>query len=240
MKHTLLAILVTALCGAGTVHADIGLPTRPLTAGEFQTLARDMGTALSFPVVDQADPYGLTGFDIGVGYLGLGLDENDSAWRAVDGPSTWHQWYVRAVKGLPAGFDIGAMYGSRMGGDESVLGGELKWAFTDDGLALPAIGLRFAYTQASGIETMDLSTWSAQVQISKSFPFLAPYAGAGYAQAHASSESILINRSETVPLPSGWIGLKLSPFPFVSLTGHAQLSFVGAPLLYAVQLSAGL
>jgi len=241
MKMLVPALLLTALFGAATAHADI-LFTRPLTSQEFDTLTRDMGTALSFPVVDAADPYGVVGFDVGLGYQGMGLDENDSAWQAVNGPSSWHQGFVRAVKGLPAGFDIGAMYGARLGGDESVWGGELKWAFTDDGLALPAIGLRFAYTQASGIDVMDsLSTWSGQFQISKAFPFLAPYAGVGFTQANAKGEATLLGtNSASVALPNAWLGLKISPAPFVSVTAHAQYSFAGAPLLYAFQLSAGL
>ncbi len=230
-----------AAAGPALTHADdLQAPEVPLTEAEFADLARDLGQVFSFPVVDYADPYGLTGFDVGAGYLGASLDSGRADWQAVGGPANWSSWYLRAVKGLPFGFDVGGAYGGRLDGDETWWGAELKWGWLEDGVALPAFGVRVAYTQASGIDFADLSTVSAQAELSKGFPFVTPYVGAGYKAAMADPLGGAAPGDLTASIPSAFAGLKIDPLPFLSLTLHADYAFTGAPLLYGAQLSAGL
>jgi hypothetical protein len=149
---------------------------------------------------------------------------------------------VRVVKGLPLSIDLGLMAGKHLGGDETVVGGELKYALVDGGAVAPAVGVRAAYTQQLKSDFMSLKTASVQADISKGLPFVTPYAGGGVTEVFARPGSgvTLADKSENGGIPHVWLGVKVSPLPILSVTLHGQYAFDKAPVLAVLQVSAGL
>lgn len=242
MKKTILSLSAAFLVATSASNAAaFSTPDSPLSAPAFQDLVRDAGHILSFPAADQADSYGLVGFDAGLGYqLGI-LDAGAEHWEALGGPSFWNQGYLRAVKGLPGDIDVGVMGGMRLFEEDYVVGGEVRWNFYGDGLVLPAIGARLAYTQTVDMELMSLRTFSAQAHISKSFLIITPYGGIGYTGAYGSPKADVVvdSASAFANLPHAWAGIQYTPFPFLSVTLQGQYA-LEAPPLFTLQLSAGL
>jgi hypothetical protein len=151
-----LAALLVAMTGmVSTAHAD--------------DLA-DLGAALSYKPLQPIEAQGVTGFDIG---LATTLSQmNDSEDVTVT--------RVNLHKGLPYGFDIGGFFGNahQDGDSHSIRGYEVRYALLRGDTALPAIGVRGAYTQLDN-SALDLDTKSLDIAISKGFLFLTPYAGIG-------------------------------------------------------------
>ena len=241
MKNAFGAILAIVLLGWSlpAFSADF-VYTRQLSSSEFKSLARNLGQLNSFPAADKADNYGWTGFDVGLGYVGGALDTKASENLAVQAPSFYNMGYVRAVKGFPFSIDVGLTYGKRLGGKQSMWGAEVKYAILSDGIATPAIGLRATYSQVSNLDIMNLKNAGLQLEISKKLPFVTPFGGLGYGFAMAQPLDNVAAKSVTAPYPQGWLGAKISPLPFISLTLAAQYGFTQSPLLYVAQLSAGL
>jgi len=128
-----------------------------------------------------AKPLGTLGFDVWGDASGT-PDFDSDAGPAVDGdvPGGYLAIYrVGARKGLPGGFDLGASYGKVVDSDLELLSGEISWAILDGGLATPALGLRGTYTKSSGSDVYSLEQAGLEVEISKGFAVLTPYAGAG-------------------------------------------------------------
>ncbi|EYC51677.1 hypothetical protein AZ34_11700 [Hylemonella gracilis str. Niagara R] len=151
-----LAIWLMAMTGmVGAAHAD--------------DLA-DLGAALSYKPLQPVEAQGVTGFDIGVAttFSQMNDSEDVSVTR------------VNLHKGLPYGFDIGAFFGNahQDGESNSLNGYELRYALLRGDTALPAIGVRGAYTKLDN-NALDLDTKSVDIAISKGFLFLTPYAGIG-------------------------------------------------------------
>ena len=71
------------------------------------------------------------------------------------------------------------MYTSVPGSNIKLVGGEVKYAFIEGGVALPAVAARLTMTKLSGVDQLDFKTKSIDVSISKGFLMLKPYAGIG-------------------------------------------------------------
>ncbi len=240
MKRFLLALGLTAVTATPVPADPIAPPETPFSSGEFKDLARDLGHVMSFPTFDHANSYGLLGFDVGIGYRLSLLDADTPHWRATGGQEFMNMGFVRAVKGLPADIDVGLMYGHRIAEDEGVAGGELRWNFLGDGIVLPAIGARAAYTQTIGLEVATLHTASVQVHISKDLPFIIPFGGIGYTLTVGDPDSAAVAAKEVYAhMPHVWAGAKITPFPFLGITLQGQYA-VDAPLTFGLQVSAGI
>lgn len=148
---------------------------------EFRHLAQDLGAALSYRAVAPVEPLGITGFDIGVEATATSI-EHPAAWDAAtsgSAPDTLYLPKVHLHKGLPAGVDVGVFYATVVDTNIELWGAELRYALIDGGPATPAVGLRVAYSEMSGVEQLDLNTKSAELGVSKGFALLTPYAGVG-------------------------------------------------------------
>jgi hypothetical protein len=153
-----------------------------LTQAEFRSLSEDLGSALSYKPLAPTAPLGLLGFDVGVAATGTKLQHKDLFNKAssVGGFSdTVVVPTVRAIVGLPWGFDVHAMYAAVPDTSAKLYGGALSWAFVSGNVAMPAIGVRGSYTQTRGINQLDFSAAGVDVSISKGFAFVTPYGGVG-------------------------------------------------------------
>jgi len=162
-----------------------------LTQEQFESMAEDLGAALSYRSITPAEHLGLTGFDLGAAITYTDFDNSEDWQNAVSSSSELD--YVVAPKlylhkGLPFGIDVGGFVGSSSNSGVDLFGVEVKYALLKGGVAKPAIGLRAAYTQLDGIDQIDMDTASLDISISKGFVMLTPYAGAGVVWVNATPE----------------------------------------------------
>jgi len=148
---------------------------------EFKALSQDLGAALSYKAVSPAEPLGITGFDIGLEVTGTKLNHSDIWDKASSGsaPSTLPIPKLHVIKGLPFNFDVGAVYTKIPTTNISLLGGELRYAILEGGVASPALAVRGTFTKLSGVDQLDFSTKGLELSVSKGFAMLTPYAGVG-------------------------------------------------------------
>ena len=182
---------------AGAAKYDITIPgTTAYLQSQFHDLSEQIGLAIAYRALAPAEPLGLLGFDVGVEITAVKIDKNESFWTAVnpDLPSYLGFPKLHAQKGLPFGFDVGLVYTKLPASNIGMFGGELKWAILKGTLATPALALRGSYTTLTGVETLNVSTYGADVSISKGIGPITPYAGIG---------EVWINSSTSVVPPSG-------------------------------------
>jgi hypothetical protein len=148
---------------------------------EFKAFSQDLGAALSYKAVSPAEPLGITGFDIGLEVTGTKLNHSDIWDKASSGsaPSTVPAPKLHVIKGLPLNFDVGAVYTKIPTTNISLLGGELRYAILEGGVASPALAVRGTFTKLSGVDQLDFSTKGLELSVSKGFAMLTPYAGIG-------------------------------------------------------------
>lgn len=171
-----------ALLAATTAHAADITNVGALNQTQFRALSEDLGAAVSYKPLVPAETLGLIGFDIGVAVTGTSLEHRDVLSLAAGGstvPKTLPLVSARAVKGLPFNFDIGVALGAVPNSNVRTAGGELRWAFIDGGMVLPAIAVRGAINRLSGVDQLKVNTSSVDVSISKGFLMFTPYVGVG-------------------------------------------------------------
>jgi len=144
---------------------------------DFKAFSEDMGSALSYKPITPPAPLGITGFDIG-------LEVTSTKMRNLalaTGGSTNNLIVpkLHVYKGLPLNFDVGAFYSSVPTTNIKFYGGELRYAILEGGVALPAVGIRGAFTKLTGVSQLALTTKSLDVSVSKGFAIFTPYAGIG-------------------------------------------------------------
>lgn len=164
-----------------------------LAQSEFTGIAEDLGATLSYKPLTPAEPLGITGFDIGLAVTGTRLEHVAAFDQATSSssafPSTAPAPSVRVHKGLPLNIDVGLMYSTIPDSNITAWGGELRYAVVGGNVALPAIGIRAAYTKLTGVDQLDFDTRSVDVSISKGFAMLTPYAGVGRVWASATPDA---------------------------------------------------
>lgn len=182
MKHhlALLALAATLPLAATAGNlANLG----SLSAAEFRHASEDLGSALSYKPLLPTEGQGLTGFDIGVAATASDLSRSGAALTragaSLAGGDTLLTTRLHVHKGLPLGLDLGGFVASVPALGGTLSGAELRYALLGGGVALPAIGVRGAYTRLNGVDQLALSTRSVDVSISKGLALFTPYAGVG-------------------------------------------------------------
>ena len=236
MKKTLLCGMVAAavaLAVSPALATDINF-TQSSVAGfgqdAFKSLSKEAGAALGYRNMAPAASLGITGFDIGIEASAISIDKNSSAWSAAfnkDAPSYLVIPKLRARKGLPFGIDVGAMYSYVPGSNVKLYGAELSKSILSGGIATPAVGIRGTYTKLAGVSDLDVQTYGIDASISKGFPFLTPYAGAGVlwinSEAKGNLHALVPSlKKENVTVPRYFGGLKISPLPLIGVTVEAE------------------
>lgn len=208
------AFAATAAC-AGDLN-NVGA----LTQNEFRDLVQDLGAAFSYKGVTPATPLGVLGWDVGVEVTDTRIENKDAFSKAGGGSSDIVVPKLHVTIGLPARFDLGAFVGGATQVNATILGGELRYAMIDDTLTTPAVALRLAGTNASGMGDVRLYTASLDAMISKRFTVFTPYAGIGAVRASGSPKNTALS-DETLTHGRGFIG--------------AQFNFVGANVAFEAE-----
>lgn len=174
------------LSGAGAVLAwdvDGAAPVADLEA------FHDHFSLAAYPYArHSAKPLGTLGFDIWVD-ASLAPDLEREVGVAIDGnlPGDALTIYrVGARKGLPFDIDVGASYCQVLDSDLKLFAGEVSWAILDGGVATPALGLRGVYSRTNGSDVYDLEQAGLEIEISKGFAVLTPFAGAGVVRSEST------------------------------------------------------
>lgn len=152
-----------------------------LIQAEFRNLSEDLGAALSYKAVAPVEPLGLLGFDIGLEATATDLEHSEAWDRASSGsaPSTLYVPKVHLHKGLPLGVDLGLFYATAPETNIDLWGAEVRYALIEGGVAIPAVGLRGAYSKLSGVDQLEFNTTSLELGVSKGLTLFTPYAGVG-------------------------------------------------------------
>lgn len=191
----------------------IDLSPNPLSQEEFKGLSEEMGLALSYLPLSPAESLGILGVDIGVEVTAANIREDRSYWNKVadNPPSQMILPKLHVQKGLPFGFDIGAVYSKVPQSNVSMVGGELKWAFISGNAVWPAVAVRGSYTRLLGVDDLDLETIGADLSISKGLAFVTPYAGIGQVWVRSKEKVRNLDlEKENLSLTKGFIGVKIS------------------------------
>lgn len=196
------------------IDADINLTDGSITQEEFKDFSKEAGLVISYIPAAPAEPLGMMGFDIGIEVTAADIREDRSHWTKITGgdpPSVLIIPKIHAQKGLPFGFDIGAVYSKVPQSNISMIGGEIKWAYLAGNTALPAIAVRGSYTRLLGVSDLNLDTFGADISISKGLAFVTPYAGYGQVWIRSKEKSDFLNlEQENVSLAKPFIGVKIS------------------------------
>ena len=250
MKRSLICgVIATALALAVSpaMAADISF-IRGIGQGEFKDLSKEAGAALGYRNMSPAAPLGITGFDIGGEVSAISIDNNSSHWNAAfrnDAPSYLIIPRLRVRKGLPFGIDVGAMYSYVPDSNIKLYGAELSKAILEGGVAMPALGIRATYTKLNGLDELDMQTIGVDASLSKGFAIITPYIGGGWLWIDSKPRGAL--RAGTLPggvplddekisIPRGFVGMKLTFFPLLSMTAEAE--YAERPI-YSLKLAVG-
>lgn len=217
---------------AGSINFGPGFDQK-----EFENFSKELGLAVSYLPASPAEPLGILGFDVGVEVTAIPIESDQSYWtEVVNPPDTLLLPKLHVQKGLPLGIDIGAVYSSVSRLDLSMFGAEIKYAVLAGNVALPAVSVRAAYTQLDGVDSLDLSTLSADISVSKGVAFVTPYAGYGVVQVKAKEKAGLGLQDVKETLPKGFVGVKLS---IAVINFVFEADFAEVPL-YTLRLNVGL
>jgi hypothetical protein len=182
MKKTLAIFGLVAALSPSAFAGDLsGLAN--LSQAEFRLMSEGLGSAFSYKPVTPTTPLGITGFDIGLEVTGTDISKSAAALsKAGASASTMDTMMIPKVhfnKGLPLGIDFGAFIGNATDISGTLIGGELRYALIDGGIATPAVGIRGAFTNLSGPSQLSFNTRSVDISISKGFAVITPYGGVG-------------------------------------------------------------
>ena len=203
------------------------------TQQDFRDLTEQIGLAISYMPLAPAAPLGLLGFDAGVEITAINIRQSLPVWATVTPngkvPDFIYLPKLHVQKGLPLGLDVGVVYTKMPDSNVSMIGGELKWAFLQGGIVMPAAAVRASYTKLLGVSDVDLNTYGLDLSASKGIAFLTPYAGVGMvwitSRAHSGAATLT---AEQINRVKGYAGLRMSILHFISLVAEADFSAIQA------------
>lgn len=203
---------VASLAVFSNAHAGDLNRLQNLSQSEFHWLTQDLGAAFSYKPLTPTEPLGIAGFDVGVAVEGTNLQHASVYEKAGAGDYSGvvAQPSIRINKGLPFNFDIGLMASTALDSNIRVLGGELRYAFVPGNVALPAIGVRAAYTQIIGVNQLDFNTKSLDLSLSKGFAMVTPYAGIGRVWTSGKANDGVALADESPSLNKFFIGANIN------------------------------
>ncbi len=225
------ALFIVLPHDAQAAKYDISIPDGVLTQSMFKDLSEQIGIAVAYRPLAPAEPLGLLGFDLGIEFMAVKIDNDDAFWTAVnpDLPSYLAFPKLHAQKGLPFGFDVGLVYTKVPSSNIGMFGGELKWAILKGTIATPALALRGSYTTLTGVDNLDVSTYGADLSVSKGFGPFTPYAGIGQVAVNTGTDATAFGGGalddESVSATHAFIGAKLSLL-MLSVVAEADLAEV--------------
>ncbi|MEN9631214.1 MAG: hypothetical protein RJA10_4442 [Pseudomonadota bacterium] len=211
MKKTLQRAAAAAFALTGVAQASDFNAIGTLNQTEFRAFSEDVASAVSYKGMMPAAGSGITGFDVGVFGAATEVAHRDVLRKAAGGasvPKSVPVAGVRFVKGLPFDIDVGVVSTQLPSTNVRATGGELRWAVVGGGLTIPAIAIRLSGMQLSGVNQLKMSTYGADISISKGFLFLTPYAGLGGVAVRSRAPGTTL-KDEKFDMSRAFVGLKI-------------------------------
>ena len=210
------AMTISSAAQAGDLNAF-----QNLTQAEFHKISQDLGAALSYKGVTPATPLGLAGFDFALEVSSTDIRHSDLFRLAGGGePSNIYVPKVHLYKGLFAGFDIGAFVGGASSVNATIFGVDARYAFVADTLTTPAVAVRLSGTKSTGGGDLDVTTYAADLMVSKKLAIVTPYAGAGVVRVQSKAGGSLLER-EQFSQGRGFLGVNVN-FGVINLAFEAE------------------
>jgi hypothetical protein len=237
VKKIILSVLSVFVLAAPAMAKTV-INIDQLNQSQFKSFSEDFGMAFSYQPVSPAAPLGdkLPGFDVGVEASYVKLDKSASYYQFMEPlatgglgnlPNELIMPRIHVQVGFPViPIDIGVSYSEVQDSNIKVAGYEIKYAVMEGGVAMPAVAIRGAYSNISGVDVLDLSTKSLDISISKGFFIFIPYAGVGEVWITSKPHSIgnPTLKKEDLAMTKGFVGTKIKIFPFVNLDVEGSFS----------------
>jgi hypothetical protein len=227
----------------------------------YKKIVKPIVGPMRFMFIQPAAPTGIIGFEAGIGATGTPIPDEAKnlavqfLTEGTDFPSYLAIPRVLAQKGIPFGIDLAANFAFIPDSNIVLAGGALQWAVIDGPFPLPSIALRIGHTQLLGLQELKAQTTNIEGLASFGIPpgvsILKPYAGAGVSWAAAESqiETNAVSAegatlTANIKAQTSWqeiygiLGLQLSLFPLISVTGEMQIAQDQS--LFSGKLSVGL
>jgi len=211
IKTAVVVILTSAFFGATGATAATLETIDALDQDQFKSFAESMGAATHYKSIAPVEPLGTIGFDVGIEVSSSDID-GDLFDLASDGDFGGTELLLPRVhvhKGLPFGLDVGASVGKVPDSDLTVLGAEVRYAYVDGNIVLPAIGVRLSHSIVQGLDELELNNSALELGISKGFLMLTPYAGVGVVKTSAEHNSTTLE-SESFNQNKLYVGATLN------------------------------
>lgn len=184
-----------------------------LAQSSFRAFSEDLGSALSYKPITPAEPLGITGFDIGIEMTTTDMTKSKQAWATATGGtaiSTLPVPKLHIAKGLPFGIDVGAFYSAIPTTNIKLMGGELRYAILDGGMATPAVAIRGSFSRLSGVNQLAFDTKGVDLSISKGFLMFTPYAGIGQVWVTSTPDAATGLQAEKFTQNKTFVGLNIN------------------------------
>lgn len=190
-----------------------------LTQAQWKTFVTQVGAISSFKSLSSAEPLGKMNFFVGIDDSRTPVDQHNPAWintfahpdadcplgDAISYPA------LRARMGLSDNMDVGAYWTTSPGGNYSMAGGELKYAFMRESEKLPAAAVRGSVTILTGVSDFNLNIYSVELVASKRIAMFAPYVGVRESMAIGTETTSKVNLETERPLiTQGYAGVACS------------------------------
>jgi hypothetical protein len=192
--HLLLALAVLATPSAIPARASWEV-SGDATREDFQAFHHRFSTDAYFYPRHGAAPLGLIGFEVWAdATYDPGFDEEPFNDSAISGDFTGGFLSVVRVgarKGLPGGIDLGLSYGRALEGDVKLVSADIQYAIFEGGLISPALSVRVTGTRTVDPAAYELNQYGAELLLSKGFPLVTPYVGAGLVRSEGTLQRTL-------------------------------------------------
>ena len=158
-----------------------------ITQDTYNDFCEEISPLFTYKSYGIAAPLGILGFEACLEANGASVDNEIIKKVLNDAPSMIFIPRLAVRKGLPFKIDIGAIYSPIEIKDESfnLTGLEVKYSIVEGNIVLPAVSVRGNYLALNGIDDFDVSSFGADVLISKGLGpdilfKLVPYGGLSY------------------------------------------------------------
>lgn len=194
----------------------------------FKGLTTELGLMFAPRPLAPAETPGHAGFDLGLDYTLNFIHSKNAYWADTTErglitrsmPPVLHTLGLRARKGLPFSFEIGAGGSYLFESHMYAVGADIKWALNEGFVWLPDLALDAGVNRLLGNDQIDLTMASFGAMLSKTFGLfgvmrLSPYLGYNYVMINAASAVI-----DPDPSSADDIGGNFA-FEQISLLGNA-------------------
>jgi hypothetical protein len=205
-----------------------------LTQAQWKTFIQQTGPMLSYKSLASADPLGKMNFNIAIDQGNTPVDQHDLAWintfthpdadcplgDAVSYPA------LRARMGVTDNMDIGAYWTTAPRANYGMVGGELKYRFSQESGLLPAAAVRASVSILTGVSDFDFNEYSVELLASKKIAMFTPYVGFRGSLAVGTETTPKVNLDkESFFFAQGYAGVSCSIW-MVSLAAEYNVSRV--------------